>query len=581
MQLTIRARLLLLFFGLAIAPMIGVGVASYVNSIRSVESLVEKRARSSLDETAAALKTRFDLRESEIRLLARNRPIQEFYTRHLSDGTVSHQPADVGRFFEQFFQGPREMFVRIQYMDEFGKPLLSYRKAADADLQVDPYAFSPPETAGGIIDPHRYKPGESVFETLADPTHGSLARFGRIIEDRETGAQVGYVVADIPVADLFSAREAQSSRPETETVIAIARGQRLVAYDGRTAVAQPLQRALPGLAAVYDEMNVASRGLEWYEAGDERRLATYVNLENLDWTVALLSRPDRFVAPMREAGYINLAITVAAVFLGLVLVPVVIGRVTGSIRRITAGAQAIAGGDLDQRIELGSRDETSLLADAFNNMAASLKTTLGDLRQLTDELEDRVSRRTGELEEANSRLEEFNQVLADANERIQVADRHKSEFLARMSHDLRTPMNAIIGYTRILMRRLSGEIEDRQYRNLENIHTSADNLLALINEILDLSRIEAGRVEVNAEAVDVKQLIRECAASVESLLRQDVQLVTELDGVGTVLTDPDLLRRVRRRVVRHRRTPRARGDPAQDGRTHRHRYRRHPGSGAV
>ena len=79
--------------------------------------------------------------------------------------------------------------------------------------------------------------------------------------------------------------------------------------------------------------------------------------------------------------------------------------------------------------------------------------------------------------------------LEEQNREILENTRNKSEFLSRMSHDLRTPMNAIIGYTRILLRRAKGILEDRQYRNLENIHTSADNLLSLINEILDLPHI--------------------------------------------------------------------------------------------
>ena len=134
--------------------------------------------------------------------------------------------------------------------------------------------------------------------------------------------------------------------------------------------------------------------------------------------------------------------------------------------------------------------------------------------------------------------------LEQANQAIEQATRHKSDFLARMSHDLRTPMNAIIGYTRILLRRARDVLDARQLRNLENIETSADTLLNLINEILDLSRIEAGRVEVKPEAVDLKLLTQECAATVEPLLNADVKLETHFDDVGTVRTDPDLMRRI-------------------------------------
>ena len=141
-------------------------------------------------------------------------------------------------------------------------------------------------------------------------------------------------------------------------------------------------------------------------------------------------------------------------------------------------------------------------------------------------------------------LEEQNRALDEANQQIQQASEHKSQFLARMSHDLRTPMNAIIGYTRILLRRAQDTLDPRHYRNLENIHTSADNLLGLINDILDLSRIEAGRIDLNPQDVDLRQIIAECTASVESLLEPGVQLRQDLNGPGTIRTDPDRIRRV-------------------------------------
>ena len=134
--------------------------------------------------------------------------------------------------------------------------------------------------------------------------------------------------------------------------------------------------------------------------------------------------------------------------------------------------------------------------------------------------------------------------LEEQNREIQQNTRNKSEFLSRMSHDLRTPMNAIIGYTRILTCRLRGVIEERQFRNLENIQTSADNLLRLINEILDLSRIEAGRIDLNPEPVDLGQLVGECIASVAPLVKPEVELAQDVGDIASITTDSDRIRRV-------------------------------------
>ena len=142
------------------------------------------------------------------------------------------------------------------------------------------------------------------------------------------------------------------------------------------------------------------------------------------------------------------------------------------------------------------------------------------------------------------RLEEQNRALESANAQIEEANRLKSEFLARMSHDLRTPINAIIGYTRILLRRLKDSIDERQFRNLANIQTSADNLLILINEILDLSRIEAGRIDLKPEPVDLGQLVGECITSVAPLAKPGVEMIRELGDAPAINTDPDRIRRV-------------------------------------
>ena len=173
------------------------------------------------------------------------------------------------------------------------------------------------------------------------------------------------------------------------------------------------------------------------------------------------------------------------------------------------------------------------LARDVARVRRTLETRLVQIREL--------SMRTNEQ---NRALEQTNRALAAANEQVEMASHHKSEFLARMSHDLRTPMNAIIGYTRILLRQAKERLTERQYRNLDNIQISADNLLSLINDILDLSKIEAGHIDIKPEEVDLQQLATECIASVESLVQPGVQLERQLAATRPVHTDADRTRRV-------------------------------------
>jgi signal transduction histidine kinase len=133
--------------------------------------------------------------------------------------------------------------------------------------------------------------------------------------------------------------------------------------------------------------------------------------------------------------------------------------------------------------------------------------------------------------------------IQEKSRQLEVASRHKSEFLANMSHELRTPLNAIIGFTRIVMRRSQQALEPQQYENLEKILASGQNLLALINAVLDLSKVEAGRVEVQPAQVELAPVLEQCLRTIEPLVK--VALVREFDGgLPAMYVDEEKLRQI-------------------------------------
>jgi signal transduction histidine kinase len=148
-------------------------------------------------------------------------------------------------------------------------------------------------------------------------------------------------------------------------------------------------------------------------------------------------------------------------------------------------------------------DDVVLLTAIANQAAVALENAhlYKDLESLTYALEQRVMERTNELREANLRL------LA--------ADRSKNQFLANMSHELRTPLNSIIGFSSVLLESARNTLQSRLYRFLENIHTAGNHLLELINDILDLSKIEAGKMELRPGRFD----LRETMAAVERVMK--------------------------------------------------------------
>src|SRR6266568_307720 len=135
--------------------------------------------------------------------------------------------------------------------------------------------------------------------------------------------------------------------------------------------------------------------------------------------------------------------------------------------------------------------------------------------------------------------------LEDKGRQLEVASRHKSAFLANMSHELRTPLNAIIGFTRIVMRRSQDRLEPKQYENLEKILASAQDLLSLINAVLDLAKVEAGRIEINPSDVQLTPVLEQCLRTVEPLIKEGVAQVRAFDlDLPSMIVDEEKLRRI-------------------------------------
>jgi signal transduction histidine kinase len=120
--------------------------------------------------------------------------------------------------------------------------------------------------------------------------------------------------------------------------------------------------------------------------------------------------------------------------------------------------------------------------------------------------------------------------IADKSAQLEAASRHKSEFLANMSHELRTPLNAIIGFSEVLTERMFGELNEKQDEYLRDIHASGQHLLSLINDILDLSKIEAGRMELERSAFDLPSAIENALILVrERASRRGIRLGSTID----------------------------------------------------
>jgi signal transduction histidine kinase len=170
------------------------------------------------------------------------------------------------------------------------------------------------------------------------------------------------------------------------------------------------------------------------------------------------------------------------------------------VRQMDARFGEIAAGDFTRQVDVRNRDELGALAAALNRMSKEL----------------------GEFHRAR-----------------EAANRNKSEFLANMSHELRTPLNAIIGFSEALIERMFGDLNDKQADYLKDIHSSGQHLLSLINDILDLSKIEAGRMELEVTEFDVGAALSNAMTLLrERALRHSIALSLVADPqLGTIRAD--------------------------------------------
>ncbi len=160
------------------------------------------------------------------------------------------------------------------------------------------------------------------------------------------------------------------------------------------------------------------------------------------------------------------------------------------------------------------------------------KQTEEELKNYRDHLEELVKVRTSELESAKLRAES--------------ADRMKSAFLATMSHEFRTPLNAVIGFTGIILQGMSGPLTDEQEEQLGMVDASARHLLSLINDVLDISKIEAGHIEMASEQFDIAELIGKAVKTVAPLAdKQGLQLVSNVPfDINIITGDPRRIEQV-------------------------------------
>lgn len=227
--------------------------------------------------------------------------------------------------------------------------------------------------------------------------------------------------------------------------------------------------------------------------------------------------------------YILLSGVLAGMLAVAVFYVITMRIILSPVRVLRETAERVSKGELNIRSDIRTGDEFEELSETFNLMLSNLKTSQDQLRQLNKTLDLQLNE------------------LAASNTNLATSNRLKSEFLANVSHELRTPLNSILGFTEVIQGLDDGSAEsnsnaaqERRRRYLENIVVSGRSLLNLINDLLDLAKIEAGRLEITPEPTDIGEVCRSLVTLIgQQAEKREIDLVCEVaETLPSVETDP-------------------------------------------
>ena len=232
------------------------------------------------------------------------------------------------------------------------------------------------------------------------------------------------------------------------------------------------------------------------------------------------------------------AVIIVVVFLASLVVALLISRISQRVisEPVMQLAQTVRIVSQEKNYSIRAatttnRDEVSTLIESVNEMLEQIQQRDSALGRAHDELERRVQERTTQLAVANKELDL-------RNREVERATQMKSKFLASMSHELRTPLNAIVGFSDLLGDEIPGQLNDKQKRFVNHIKQGAGHLLQLINDILDLSKIEAGQLELRCEQFLVKDALPEVLSTIRPLaMAKDIQVQQKLRTDQSVYAD--------------------------------------------
>jgi signal transduction histidine kinase len=499
----IFTQLMLWFVVLALAPL---GVSTYLN-YRASSELLRQEIVNGLEAIAVRQGQQIEnyLREKENNLMAiAYGSITEDALRDLADAKALGGSGGVAfRVVENRYRGAFERFrdgaglAEIYLISPKGQVLFSTQHARDfgSDLRQPPLS----ETGLGKVysdaltmlgteqsDFDFFDPDGKPAAFIAAPVLSSGLLRG-VVAVQLSSEEINRVVNDYTGLGRTGEMVVATRRGNDAILLTPTRHRPDAAFNLRIPLGSSYATAL-------QESVQGHHGAGFFtDYRGKRVIGVWRYVPYLRWGIVVKIDADEAFAPVARLGRLAMFIGTATLLAAALAAWIAARSFSKPIEQLTGAVHDVASGNLERTVSIPSHNEIGDLAADFNRMTAQL-------REMYETMEEKVRLRTAELALARDQAEE--------------ASRTKSAFLANMSHELRTPMNAIIGYSEILIEEAADSGHSAYIPDLEKILNAARHLLTLINDILDISKIEAGKMTIYYEDFDAAETVRDVASTI-------------------------------------------------------------------